>query len=78
MIRRPVVAILATGEELLEPGQKASLGKIYDSNSYSVAASVLRCGGIPKMLGIARDTPESVNLKFKQEKPGFSYLYIFL
>lgn len=63
VIRRPVVAILATGEELLEPGQKASLGKIYDSNSYSVAASVLRCGGIPKMLGIAHDTPESINLK---------------
>ncbi|MCZ6788894.1 MAG: molybdopterin molybdotransferase MoeA, partial [Chloroflexi bacterium] len=66
VIRRPVVAIVATGDELLEPGQAVSPGKIYDSNSYGVAASVTRYGGIPKMLGIARDTLKSMNRKLDE------------
>ena len=61
VIRRPVVAILSTGDELLEPGDAREPGKIYDSNSPSVAAGVLRYGGIPKQLGIARDSLDSVN-----------------
>ena len=61
VIRRPVVAILATGDELLEPSQSLEPGKIYDSNSYSVAASVARYGGIPRPLGIAGDNLDSMN-----------------
>ncbi len=63
VIRRPVVAILATGDELLRLGEPVEPGKIYDSNSYSMAASVLKYGGIPKMLGIARDNLEDMNQK---------------
>ena len=59
--RRPVVAILATGNELLEPGDPYSPGKIYNSNTYSIAASVRRYGGIPKLIGIARDNLDSMN-----------------
>ena len=66
VIRRPVIAIVATGDELLEPGQPVSPGKIYDSNSYSVAASVTKYGGIPKILGIARDTLESMNRRLDE------------
>ena len=66
VVRRPVVAILATGDELLEAGDDYSEGKIYDSNSYSVAAGVLRYGGIPKLLGIARDNLDSMNAKLKE------------
>ena len=66
VIRRPVVAILATGDELLEPGDEHSPGRIYDSNSYSVAAGVQRYGGTPKMLGIARDNLESMNAKLRE------------
>ncbi|MBI2164863.1 MAG: molybdopterin molybdotransferase MoeA [Chloroflexi bacterium] len=55
VIRRPVVAILATGNELVRPGRVSRAGKIYDSNSFSVAAAVQRCGGIPHLLGIAKD-----------------------
>ena len=66
VVRRPVVAILATGDELLEAGDDYSKGKIYDSNSYSVAAGVLRYGGIPKLLGIARDNLDSMNAKLKE------------
>jgi len=61
VIRRPVVAVIATGDELMEPGEPVSAGKIYNSNSYGVAAAVLRYGGIPKVLGIARDNLESMN-----------------
>ena len=63
VIRRPVVAILATGDELLHLGEPVEPGKIYDSNSYSMAASVLKYGGIPKMLGIARDNLEDMDQK---------------
>lgn len=63
VVRRPVVAILATGDELLEPNEAYQSGKIYDSNSYSVAASVVRYGGVPKMIGIARDNLPSMSAK---------------
>lgn len=66
VIRRPVVAILATGDELLEPGDEHEAGKIYNSNNFSVAASVLRYGGVPKLLGIARDNLESMNAKLEE------------
>jgi molybdopterin molybdotransferase len=59
-ISRPVVAILSTGNELVEVGQPLPAGKIYNSNSYSVAALVRRYGGIPKMLGIALDSEDSL------------------
>lgn len=60
VIRRPVVAILATGNELVEVGEVLPAGKIYNSNSYSLAALVRHCGGIPEMLGIARDSEDSL------------------
>ena len=53
--RSPVVSILATGDELVPMGAALEGGKIYDSNSFTVAASVIACGGIPKPLGIAKD-----------------------
>ena len=61
VIRRPVAAILATGNELIEPTEPYQPGKIYNSNSYGVAAAVHATGGIPKRLGIARDTVESIS-----------------
>jgi molybdopterin molybdotransferase len=64
--RRPVVAILSTGDELLEPGQPPAPGKIYDSNAYSVAAMVQEAGGVPKRLGIAADTVEALTAKLRQ------------
>jgi molybdopterin molybdotransferase len=60
VIRRPIVAIVATGNELVEVGQPLPLGKIYNSNSYSVAALVRRYGGVPQVLGIALDSKESL------------------
>ena len=66
VIRRPTVAILATGDELIEVGNRQEPGKIYDSNSFGVAASVVRYGGIPRMLGIARDDLESVGSRLRE------------
>ena len=60
VIRRPVVAILATGDEVVDIAQPLPQGKIYNSNSYSVAALVLRYGAIPKILGIASDSEDSL------------------
>jgi len=60
VIRRPIVAILATGDELTAIDQPLSPGKIYDSNTYTIAAEVSRYGGIPRILGIGRDSVESL------------------
>jgi len=66
VIRRPVVAVLSTGDELLEPGQPRTGARIYDSNAHSVAALVRRYGGVPLMLGIAKDTVEDLKLKIHE------------
>ena len=66
VIRRPVVSIIATGDELLTPGEPLEPAKIYDSNSFGLAASVVQCGGIPRLLGIARDTVEEVHAKLDE------------
>jgi len=66
VVRRPVVSVLATGDELVEVGQPLTTGKIYNSNSYSIAAQVLRYGGLPKMLGIGRDSVYSLNEKLEE------------
>jgi len=66
VIRRPVVAILATGDELVGVDQPLTPGKIYDSNTYTIAAEVSRYGGIPKILGIGRDSVQSLTEKINE------------
>jgi molybdopterin molybdotransferase len=63
--RKARVAILSTGDELLEPGSTPAPGKIINSNSYSLAAQVLDAGGEPLLLGIAPDTLEGTCEKIK-------------
>jgi len=63
VIRRPIVAILATGDELIGVDQPLAPGKIHDSNTYTIAAEVSRYGGIPKILGIGRDSVRSLTEK---------------
>ena len=60
VIRRPEVGIIATGDELQEPGEDYVAGRIYNSNTYSVAAQVAQHGGVARIIGIARDTVESL------------------
>jgi molybdopterin molybdotransferase len=54
--RRPRVAILSTGDEVIDIGPPLRPGQIRNSNSYTLAAMVSRLGGVPLLLGIARDT----------------------
>jgi len=62
----PRVAILSTGDELLEIDEPWEEGKIVNSNSYSLAAQVLECGALPLQLGIARDKPGDLSAKIQQ------------
>ena len=55
VFRRPEVAILSTGDEIVETGERPGPYQIRNSNSYSLAAQVQAAGGVPKTLGIARD-----------------------
>ncbi len=68
VIRRPRVALLATGDELIEPGSELTPGKIFNSNTYSLAASIAHYGGIPRILGIAEDSIESMNAKLEEAR----------
>lgn len=64
--QRPRVAILSTGDELADLDERFSEEKIINSNSYGIAAAVREAGGIPLLLGIARDTPAALKEKISQ------------
>jgi molybdopterin molybdotransferase len=64
--RRPRVAILATGDELVAPGITPLRDQIVCSNPFGVAAMVRAAGGEPQLLGIARDTHESLDQKIAE------------
>ncbi|MDY6875081.1 MAG: molybdopterin molybdotransferase MoeA [Chloroflexota bacterium] len=65
VIRRPRVAVLATGDEVVEIDAPLAPGKIRNANSYSNAAQVVKCGGIPILLGIARDRAPELTQKIQ-------------
>jgi molybdopterin molybdotransferase len=64
--RRPRVAILSTGDELVEPGAPLAPGQIHASNAYALAVLVREAGGEPHDLGVARDTPEALGAAFRR------------
>ncbi len=64
--QRPRVAILSTGEELVDLDQEPAIGQIYNSNSYALAAQVKEAGGEPILLGIARDNAEDLELRLRE------------
>lgn len=66
VIRQPQVAILGTGDEVIDIDKPLEPGKIRNSNSYLLEAAVRKAGAIPVRLGIARDTIESLREKFSQ------------
>jgi len=64
--QRPRVAILATGNELADLGEALSPNKIMNSNGYAVAAQTIEAGGVPVLLGVARDTREELSARLTQ------------
>lgn len=58
--RRPLVGVFATGDELVAAGDAPRAGQVVDSNTPMLLAAVGEAGGVPRSLGLARDTPDSV------------------
>jgi molybdopterin molybdotransferase len=64
--QRPLVAILCTGDELVDVDGELDEVKIVSSNSYTLVAQVKDCGAIPVQLGIAKDRKEEIEEKLRQ------------
>jgi len=64
--RRPVVAFMASGDELVAADQPLAPGKIRNSNSYTLYCQIQQAGGIPRDLGVARDTLEDIRKHVEQ------------
>ena len=64
--QRPLVAILCTGDELVDVDGELDEVKIISSNSYTLSAQVKDCGAIPLQLGIAKDRKEEIEEKLLQ------------
>ncbi|MFQ6077711.1 MAG: gephyrin-like molybdotransferase Glp [Thermodesulfobacteriota bacterium] len=64
--QRPVVAILCTGDELVDVDEGLADHKIVSSNSYTLSAQVMECGALPLQLGIAKDVSTEIEEKFRQ------------
>jgi len=66
VLRRPRVAILSTGDELVEPGEAPRSGSIFDSNGRILADAVREAGGEPVPLGIVRDDEEALRARLEE------------
>jgi molybdopterin molybdotransferase len=58
---KPAVAILSTGNEIVEPGQPLAPGQIYDINRFTLEAVTLRHGGVPMPLRTAADNLDELS-----------------
>jgi molybdopterin molybdotransferase len=66
VVRRPRVAVLTTGDELVDVDEPVTPGKIRNVNLYALMAQVRWCGGEPISLGVARDTVDDLEAKVRQ------------
>jgi molybdopterin molybdotransferase len=66
VVRRPKLAVIATGDEIVEPGEKAGPGCIWNSNGYSLLSLALEAGADARYIGIARDRASELKLKVKK------------
>ncbi|MEL7460952.1 MAG: molybdopterin molybdotransferase MoeA [Pseudomonadota bacterium] len=62
--RKPIVAIIATGNELVQPGERPGDDQIFTSNTFALAAMVEAAGGAARVLPIARDDLKSLEQAF--------------
>ncbi|OGD26912.1 MAG: hypothetical protein A2Y56_12375 [Candidatus Aminicenantes bacterium RBG_13_63_10] len=68
VVRRPKLAVIATGDEIVEPGEKAGPGRIWNSNGYSLLSLALEAGTEARYLGIARDRASQLERKIQKAK----------
>jgi len=66
VFKKPRVAVISTGNELVVPGERLSFGKIYDINSRSILDSVRECGGDATFIGIARDDINEIRQRIER------------
>jgi putative molybdopterin biosynthesis protein len=64
--RKPIVAILSTGDEIIGPGELMTPARIYDSNAQVLADAVRELGGDPLRLGITPDDEQALRAKVRQ------------
>jgi molybdopterin molybdotransferase len=63
---KPKVAVLPTGEEVVEVGKKLKRGQVYDINSHTISSVVQANGGVPLRVGIAGDDPDDLKATIKE------------
>jgi len=68
LVRQPRIAILSTGDELVEPGEASRPDQIINSLALAVQAMVHNWGGVAHYVGIARDTPDHVRSKIAKAR----------
>jgi len=66
VVRRPHIAVVSTGDEVVDVGEPLQPGQIRNSNGYLLEAAIQQAGAEPHRLGVARDTVESLREKFSQ------------
>lgn len=66
VFRKPVVAVISTGNEIVSGGSSLSYGKIYDINARTIADSVAENGGVVNFLGIVGDDAEAIASKIRE------------
>ncbi|MCG6988814.1 MAG: molybdopterin biosynthesis protein [Gemmatimonadetes bacterium] len=74
--RRPRVAIISTGDELVSPGRPLEAGKIYDSNSATVAGAVRDNGGEAEFLGVVPDDEGALRAACETARAGFDVVIL--
>ena len=65
VVRRPRVAVLSTGDELVEPGRPLRPGGVYDSNGAIIAAAIVEAGGEPVPFGAFPDDELALELAMR-------------
>ena len=73
---KPRVTVLPTGDEIVEPGNKPGPGQIRNSNGPMLLAQTMRAGGIPRYVGIGRDTAESLRSLIRDGLAGSDVLIL--
>jgi putative molybdopterin biosynthesis protein len=66
VVRRPTVAVLSTGDELVRPGETLRPGTVYDSNGEILAAAIAESGGTPVRLGIVSDDAAALEAALRE------------